>query len=307
MLFEHRGGAGARDSVLKEHPTSRRPGLSYTLWERRSPRSQMAWRRSSAPRRQTVRHRSGPPRSCGRRPRWFSPPSCRHSAEADSGPRPPGWRLSPRAVRSFLCGSKAPEVPPQVLRRRLPWSSAPSSASSSNRGLMLVGEPGTAKSMLSELLAAAISGTSIDRDPGHRRHDRGPHQVFVELCTAAGRGAVAAGARRLAALPGDARRPDRPVRGDHPLPARDPGYARQHPLREGHDRPRAGRARPHAARPARLQRDRHREYPRPRRARDVQRTEAPVQLRDRAPDPRAEAGDRAGRARVRPAAPGGRP
>src|SRR5262249_33800287 len=30
----------------------------------------------------------------------------------------------------------------------------------SNRGLLLVGEPGTAKSMLSELLAAAISGNS---------------------------------------------------------------------------------------------------------------------------------------------------
>ena len=30
----------------------------------------------------------------------------------------------------------------------------------SNRGLLLVGEPGTAKSMLSELLAAAVSGTS---------------------------------------------------------------------------------------------------------------------------------------------------
>ena len=30
----------------------------------------------------------------------------------------------------------------------------------SNRGLLLVGEPGTAKSMLSELLAAAISGDS---------------------------------------------------------------------------------------------------------------------------------------------------
>ena len=37
---------------------------------------------------------------------------------------------------------------------------------SSNRGLMLVGEPGTAKSMLSELLAAAISGTSINAIQG---------------------------------------------------------------------------------------------------------------------------------------------
>src|SRR6185312_3011929 len=31
-------------------------------------------------------------------------------AAADSGPRPPGWRLSPRAARAFICGSKAPEV-----------------------------------------------------------------------------------------------------------------------------------------------------------------------------------------------------
>ena len=37
---------------------------------------------------------------------------------------------------------------------------------SSNRGLMLVGEPGTAKSMLSELLAAAISGSSINAIQG---------------------------------------------------------------------------------------------------------------------------------------------
>ena len=37
---------------------------------------------------------------------------------------------------------------------------------SSNRGLMLVGEPGTAKSMLSELLSAAISGTSINAIQG---------------------------------------------------------------------------------------------------------------------------------------------
>jgi MoxR-like ATPase len=81
-------------------------------------------------------------------------------AEADSGPRPPGWRLSPRAVRSFICGSKTPEV-----RRKFFGDDAMVERAiislSSNRGLMLVGEPGTAKSMLSELLAAAISGTSM--------------------------------------------------------------------------------------------------------------------------------------------------
>ncbi len=80
-------------------------------------------------------------------------------AAADSGPRPPGWRLSPRAVRSFICGGESPKVArkffgddPMVERAIISLCS--------NRGLMLVGEPGTAKSMLSELLAAAISGSS---------------------------------------------------------------------------------------------------------------------------------------------------
>src|SRR5208337_3283295 len=81
-------------------------------------------------------------------------------AEADSDPRPPGWRLSPRAVRSFLCGSTRPAI-----RRKFYGDDSMIERAivslSSNRGLMLVGEPGTAKSMLSELLAAAISGTSI--------------------------------------------------------------------------------------------------------------------------------------------------
>ena len=41
---------------------------------------------------------------------------------------------------------------------------------------MLVGEPGTAKSMLSELLAAAISGASTLAVQGSRRH-RGPRPL----------------------------------------------------------------------------------------------------------------------------------
>jgi MoxR-like ATPase len=86
-------------------------------------------------------------------------------AAADPGPRPPGWRLSPRAVRSFICGSKSPEV-----RRKYFGDDAMVERAiislSSNRGLMLVGEPGTAKSMLSELLAAAISGSSTNTIQG---------------------------------------------------------------------------------------------------------------------------------------------
>lgn len=78
---------------------------------------------------------------------------------ADTSPRPPGWRLSPRAVRRFILGDQTAGVRkkfvghPSLVDRAM-------IALSSSRGLMLIGEPGTAKSLLSELLAAAISGHS---------------------------------------------------------------------------------------------------------------------------------------------------
>jgi len=105
-------------------------------------------------------------------------------AEADSAPKPPGWKLSPRAVRQFILGSDsiAPGAPaPKKLRKTAKKAASKKRDSPvvsrkfhgddamvdraivtlmSNRGLLLVGEPGTAKSMLSELLAAAICGTS---------------------------------------------------------------------------------------------------------------------------------------------------
>lgn len=87
-------------------------------------------------------------------------------AEADTFPKPPGWRLSARAVRSFLLGSEtAPlgDSPPTVTRKFYgddPLVDRAIVTLIGNRGLMLIGEPGTAKSMLSELLAAAISGGS---------------------------------------------------------------------------------------------------------------------------------------------------
>jgi len=85
---------------------------------------------------------------------------------ADSFPRPPGWRLSPRAVRTFLLGAEAAPLgdkTPEIFRKFYgddPLVDRAIVTLIGNRGLMLIGEPGTAKSMLSELLAAAISGGS---------------------------------------------------------------------------------------------------------------------------------------------------
>jgi len=80
-------------------------------------------------------------------------------ASADSGPRPPGWRLSARAVRSFIVGDDRRRIARKfygddALVDRVIVSLM------GEQGLMMVGEPGTAKSLLSELLAAAISRSS---------------------------------------------------------------------------------------------------------------------------------------------------
>ncbi|MFD8920431.1 ATP-binding protein [Streptomyces sp. NPDC055037] len=78
---------------------------------------------------------------------------------ADDAPRPPGWALSLRAARRFICGDAEAGVSRKfvgdiaLVERALV-------ALATNRGLMLVGEPGTAKSLLSELIAAAVSGDS---------------------------------------------------------------------------------------------------------------------------------------------------
>ncbi|MFJ5924916.1 AAA family ATPase [Kitasatospora sp. NPDC092948] len=78
---------------------------------------------------------------------------------SDRDPRPPGWELSLRAARRFVVGDESAGI-----SRKFVGNSALVERAlvtlATNRGLMLVGEPGTAKSLLSELIAAAVSGTS---------------------------------------------------------------------------------------------------------------------------------------------------
>jgi len=84
-------------------------------------------------------------------------------AAEDKAARPPGWRLSPRAVETYVMGSDKPvggvTISPKYIGDRSLVQVAIATLAS-DRALMLVGEPGTAKSWLSEHLSAAVSGTS---------------------------------------------------------------------------------------------------------------------------------------------------
>lgn len=80
---------------------------------------------------------------------------------ADDGPRPQGWAMTPNSVVTYLLGGKAGSVtirPKYVGKRRLVETAVATLAT--DRALLLLGVPGTAKSWVSEHIAAAVSGDS---------------------------------------------------------------------------------------------------------------------------------------------------
>ncbi len=82
--------------------------------------------------------------------------------KTDDRPRPPNWKLSPWAVSTYLLGGKLNNgfeiVPKYIGNRRLIEIAI--STLATDRALLLLGVPGTAKSWVSEHLAAAITGDS---------------------------------------------------------------------------------------------------------------------------------------------------
>ena len=80
---------------------------------------------------------------------------------AETNPIPTGWKMSPQSVKTYVCGGKVKgkEITPKYIgHERLVEISV--STLVTDRALLLIGEPGTAKSWLSEHLTAAINGDS---------------------------------------------------------------------------------------------------------------------------------------------------
>lgn len=92
----------------------------------------------------------------------------------DNFRKPINWQLSPQMVRTFILGTNNNPIiyndKEYHIKKKYFGNDALIERCivtlAGNRGLMLVGEPGTAKTMLSELLSASISGISTNTIQG---------------------------------------------------------------------------------------------------------------------------------------------
>jgi MoxR-like ATPase len=82
-------------------------------------------------------------------------------ATEDRRPRPPNWHLSPQAVVTYLVGGRVgrSDITPKYVGDRRLMEVAVSTLAT-DRALLLLGVPGTAKTWVGEHLAAAICGDS---------------------------------------------------------------------------------------------------------------------------------------------------
>lgn len=81
--------------------------------------------------------------------------------QAEKDPIPTGWQMSPRSVLTYIMGGRVGDTvitPKYMGSRRIVEICIATLVT--DRALLLIGEPGTAKSWLSEHLTAAINGNS---------------------------------------------------------------------------------------------------------------------------------------------------
>lgn len=79
----------------------------------------------------------------------------------EKDPIPAGWKMSPKSVLTYIIGGKSgkTEITPKYIGNKRIVEIAIATLLT-DRALLLIGEPGTAKSWLSEHLSAAINGDS---------------------------------------------------------------------------------------------------------------------------------------------------
>lgn len=85
--------------------------------------------------------------------------------EQDKEACPIGWKMSPKAVRKFILGDEKLDIQKKIYGNDKVVERAIVTLAT-NRGLLLIGVPGTAKTMLSELLSAAICNNSLNTIQG---------------------------------------------------------------------------------------------------------------------------------------------
>ncbi|MGN0677373.1 MAG: AAA family ATPase, partial [Ruminococcus sp.] len=81
--------------------------------------------------------------------------------ENETNPIPDGWQMSPKSVLTYIMGGKSGKVnitPKYMGDKKIVEICIATLVT--DRALLLIGEPGTAKSWLSEHLTAAINGNS---------------------------------------------------------------------------------------------------------------------------------------------------